>query len=101
MNATNGNANRHGTVYSYVKLGCHCAACTAANTNYHREYRARGNDAVPSGFEIDIPAIARETYERVGREMAAAAPQQQQQQAPPDTDRIKSMSMADYAAERQ
>jgi hypothetical protein len=35
-----GNVATHGTRSRYRK-GCRCVACTAAETNYRREYRAK------------------------------------------------------------
>lgn len=34
----------HGTRSSYV-MGCHCPACTAANTSYRRRWRERRREA--------------------------------------------------------
>jgi hypothetical protein len=71
MNINLENEPRHGTVRSYNKRNCRCTSCKAAWSNYMREYRANSN-AVPSGYEVDVPSIAKATSERVLAERAAA-----------------------------
>jgi hypothetical protein len=87
--------NSHGTVYSYQKLGCACVSCKAAWANYMRDYRAKGNDAMPSGYELDVPAIAKEIWEhglkqRAQENITRDSNQQNQTATTPDHSRYQS-----------
>jgi hypothetical protein len=46
--------SRHGTRHAYNQ-GCRCQACTAANTTYKRQWKAR-HDGVPPDVTHGIPS---------------------------------------------
>jgi hypothetical protein len=101
---------KHGTLYSYTKLGCRCRPCTEAKAQWQRDYRAKGDEAIATGYEIDVPKWANEAWAEAEAKAATARANSQAATSPanpdnqPDTtsdlNRIADMDLAEWAQYR-
>jgi hypothetical protein len=93
--------NTHGTVYSYIKLGCKCPACRLAWSSYMADYR-RGRQQkieVPARTAtVDIDDLSRRTA-KIRREQDITRAINQQNNTDKTSD-IAGMTMLEWAKER-